>query len=318
MKIKNVLISGGAGFLGSHICNYYMANKYNVYSIDNLSTGFISNIKNFINEPNFTFVKYDIVKPLKNKVFSTKFDLIINMASPASPPQYQKLALETLQAGSTGTMNLLELAMRDNARFFHASTSEVYGEPEVHPQPEFYKGNVNSYGPRSMYDEAKRYAEALIYVYHYKYQVNTTIARFFNTYGPNMDANDGRVVSNFIVQALKGIDITIYGDGSQTRSFCYVDDLVKGIVALINSKESGPINLGNPSEFTIKQLAEKVIKLTRSKSKIIYKPLPADDPTQRKPVITLAKSKLNWKPVISLDDGLIRTIDYFSTIINTQ
>lgn len=311
MKFKTVLISGGAGFLGSYLCDHYVSQGSKVIAVDNLSTGSLINIKHLESNKNFTFIDHDIVKKLPSEIQNQKYDLIINMASPASPPQYQRLAIETLEVGSTGTKNMLDLAKRDNARFFQASTSEVYGDPNVHPQPESYNGSVNSYGPRSMYDESKRYAEALIFVYKNQLNVDTTIARFFNTYGPRMDANDGRVVSNLIVQALEGKALTIYGDGSQTRSFCFVDDLIRGIVALIDSNEQGPMNLGNPGEFTIKELAELVIELTGSSSQVVYKPLPIDDPLQRQPDISYAKKSLGWEPKIQLREGLQSTIQFF-------
>jgi len=312
---KTVLITGGAGFLGSHLCDAYLAKGYEVICVDNLSTGSKQNIHHLIGKPNFTFINADIVQPLPASVTGKKYTQILNMASPASPPHYQRLAIETLMVGATGTQNVLELAKRDNARFFHASTSEVYGDPEVHPQPESYKGSVNSYGPRSMYDEAKRFSEALIYVYRNKYKVDTTIGRFFNTYGPRMDPDDGRVVSNFIVQALKGHPLTVYGEGKQTRSFCYVDDLVDGIIRLVDSREEGPMNLGNPGEFTILELANIVTEMTGSKSKIEYRELPGDDPTQRKPDITKATTSLGWTPRIDLRTGLKDTIDYFAKTI---
>lgn len=312
---KRVLIAGGAGFLGSYLCDYYLSQGYKVDCIDNLSTSTLRNIKHLEDNENFNFYKTDLVEKLPEEITSQRYDVILNMASPASPPHYQRLAIETLQVGSQGTLNLLELARKSGARFFHASTSEVYGDPEVHPQPETYWGKVHSYGPRSMYDESKRYAEALIFSYRQKYNVSTCIARFFNTYGPRMDPEDGRVVSNFIVQALEGQPITIYGEGLQTRSFCYVDDLIKGIVLLIDSKEHEPINLGNPGEFTIKELAEMVIKKTGSKSQITYLPLPGDDPAQRKPDISLAKEKLGWSPTIPLDKGIELTIEYFANLI---
>lgn len=312
---KNILISGGAGFLGSYLCDYYVAQGDKVTCLDNLSTGSENNIKGLLLKGNFEFINHDIVQNFPQSVLDTKYDIVINLASPASPPRYQELALETLEVGSIGTKNMLDIAKRDSSRFFHASTSEVYGDPLVHPQPESYNGSVNSYGPRSMYDEAKRYAEALIYVYRNKYGVNTTMARFFNTYGPRMDSNDGRVVSNLIVQSLQGKPLTIYGDGSQTRSFCYVDDLVKGIVALIDSDIEGPMNLGNPGEFTIKELADIVVELTGTSSTVTYESLPTDDPLQRKPDITFALNKLNWQPTIPLREGIIKTIEYFKETV---
>jgi UDP-glucuronate decarboxylase len=311
MAKDRVLIAGGAGFLGSFLCDHYLDHGYEVDCIDNLSTASAHNVKHLQANEDFKFYEVDIVKPLPKEITGSKYKFVLNMASPASPPHYQRLAIETLQVGSQGTLNLLDLARKSGARFFHASTSEVYGDPEVHPQTEDYWGKVHCYGPRSMYDEAKRFAEALIYSYRIKYNTSTAIGRFFNTYGPRMDPKDGRVVSNFIVEALSNQPITIYGKGSQTRSFCYVDDLIKGIAALIDSDEEGPINLGNPGEFTIKELAQKIIEKTNSKSELVYLPLPGDDPTQRKPDISLAKQKLNWEPKISLDEGLGKTIAYF-------
>lgn len=311
-SLKNyILISGGAGFLGSYLCDYYINRGDHVVCVDNLSTGFRQNIEHLQKHENFTFIEHSIVQPLPKSITTYRYMIVLNMASPASPPHYQRLALETLEVGSIGTRNMLDIAARDGARFFQASTSEVYGDPEIHPQVETYKGSVNCYGPRAMYDEAKRYAEALTYVYKNKYGVSTSVGRFFNTYGPRMDAHDGRVVSNFIVQALQGRDLTIYGDGSQTRSFCFVDDLVSAITKLVESEEEGPVNLGNPGEFTVKELAEKVLKLTKSSSKITYFPLPGDDPLQRKPDISMAKNKLGWEPTITLDQGLVKTIEYF-------
>lgn len=308
---RRILITGAAGFLGSHLCDYYLAQGDTVVGVDNLSTGSESNIAHLRDNKNFTYKTVDIVNELPAPLTDRHFDIIVNMASPASPPHYQRLGIETLQVGSLGTLHILDLARQHRARFFHASTSEVYGDPAVHPQPEGYKGNVNCYGPRSMYDEAKRYAEALIYTHRKKYGTNTCIARFFNTYGPRMDPQDGRVISNFVVQALQGWPLTLYGDGNQTRSFCYVDDLIEGIARLIDSEEEGPMNLGNPGEFTVRELADMVIKKTGSSSKLVYQPLPGDDPLQRKPVIALAKEKLAWEPHISLDSGLDKTISYF-------
>jgi nucleoside-diphosphate-sugar epimerase len=261
--------------------------------------------------PNFRFVKHDITKKLPAKVTDSTYDAIANLASPASPPRYVELAVETLLVGAIGTKHLLDLALRDKARFLQASTSEVYGDPSVHPQPEVYWGNVNSYGARSMYDESKRYGEALIWVYKHQKGVNTAIARLFNTYGPHMDPDDGRVVSNFIMQALRGESITVYGDGLQTRSFCYVSDQISGLIRLLESSEEGPINIGNSAEFTMLELAQKVVAATGSTSKIVHKPLPPDDPRQRKPDISRAKKTLGWEPVVSLEAGLKPTIKYF-------
>jgi nucleoside-diphosphate-sugar epimerase len=310
-----VLITGGAGFLGTNLSNYYLDQGDTVVALDNLSTGLAANLKHLEDNKDFTFVNCDITEDLPKEVTDKKYDIILNMASPASPPHYQRLGIETLQVGSVGTLKMLDLAQRDSARFFHASTSEVYGDPEVHPQPETYKGSVNCYGPRSMYDESKRYAEALIWTYREKHGTNTCVGRFFNTYGPHMDPKDGRVVSNFIVQALQGKPLTIYGDGGQTRSFCYVDDLVAGIVKLVDSDLHDPINIGNPGEFTIKELADIVMEKISNGSKLEYYPLPGDDPLQRKPVIEKAKKELGWEPKIKLEEGLDKTIEYFKTVI---
>lgn len=306
-----ILISGGAGFLGSHLADKYLQKGYQVVVLDNLCTGSVKNIAHLIDNPDFIFIKHDICETFPTSVRKKQFAVVANLASPASPPRYQQLAVETLFVGADGTRNMLDQAKLSGARFFQASTSEVYGDPEIHPQPESYKGSVNSYGPRSMYDESKRFGEALIYVYRNQQEVDTCIVRIFNTYGPRMDADDGRVVSNFIVQALRGAPLTIYGDGKQTRSFCYVDDLINGFEAIIESGEEGPINIGNPGEFTMLELAELVLELTGSKSTMTYLPLPGDDPLQRKPVITLARSKLSWEPTIELREGLLRTIEYF-------
>lgn len=313
-KDKQVLIAGGAGFIGSHLCQAYLTEKAHVTCVDILSTGRKRNVDQFVGNPNFTFCQADICDPLPDEVAKQKFDLILNLASPASPPKYQELAVETLLVGSIGTKNLLDLAKRDGARFLHASTSEVYGDPAVHPQPESYYGNVNPYGPRAMYDEAKRFSEALVYVYKNKYGLSTAIARIFNTYGPRMEPEDGRVVSNFITQALANKPLTIYGDGSQTRSFCYVDDLVAGIMRLASSNEEGPINLGNPAEFTVLELANQIIKQTETKSVLEHRPLPINDPKQRQPDISRAKTKLAWEPEVPLHDGLAKTIEYFKEV----
>lgn len=311
MSKKTILIAGGGGFLGSHLTAHYVENGDNVVVVDNFSTGRKANLVSLVGRPNCTIIEADITNSLPVEITNMKFDIIANLASPASPPHYQRLAIETLMVGSLGTQNLLDLARANKARFFQASTSEVYGDPEVHPQPESYKGSVNSYGPRSMYDESKRYAEALIYAYREKYGISTGIIRIFNTYGPNMDPMDGRVVSNLIVQAIKNKPMTLYGDGNQTRSFCYVSDLINGFVRMIESDEEGPINLGNPNEFTIKQLAEEIVRLTGTTSKLVFEPLPGDDPMQRQPVIDKARKLLGWEPKVQLSEGLEKTIEYF-------
>lgn len=309
--MRNILIAGGAGFVGSHLAKAFLDRGDAVVSVDNFCTGRKQNIAYLLKHPHFTSIDADITKPLPKSVTDKTYDVIANLASPASPPKYVKLSMETLMVGALGTKRLLELTVRDNARFMQASTSEVYGDPTVHPQPESYFGNVNSYGARAMYDEAKRFAEAMIWVYHTQKNANTCLVRIFNTYGPHMDPEDGRVVSNFIIQALKGEPITMYGDGQQTRSFCYVSDQVAGMLKLIDSKEHDPINIGNPGEFTMLELAEKVIAMTSSQSKIIHMPLPPDDPTQRRPDITKAKRLLGWEPKVSLNEGLVPTIAYF-------
>ncbi len=307
------LVAGGAGFLGSHLCAALLARGTTVVCVDNLLTGRKVNIAQLELNPAFSFVKHDITRPLPTKVASQKYDLVVSMASPASIPKYEQYAVETLMVGSLGVKHLLDLAQRDNARFLHTSTSEVYGEPQVSPQPESYWGNVNSYGPRAMYDEAKRFAEALIWVYKHQYGVDTALVRIFNTYGPHMDPADGRVVSNFIVQALAGVPITVYGDGKQTRSFCYVSDQIAGLLQLIDSGQEGPINIGNPGEFTLLELAQKVIAQTDSASQLVFQSARPDDPTQRKPDIAKAQKLLGWKPVVALDEGLAKTIEYFRT-----
>ncbi len=309
---KKILVTGGAGFLGSHLCERLLKEGNEVACLDNYFTGQKQNVVHLLSNPYFELIRHDVTMP-----FFMEVDEIYNLACPASPIHYQYNPIKTVKTSVMGAINMLGLAKRIKARILQASTSEVYGDPEVHPQVESYWGHVNPIGIRSCYDEGKRIAETLFVNYHQQNNVRIKIIRIFNTYGPRMHPNDGRVVSNFIVQALKGQDITMYGDGSQSRSFCYVDDLLEGMVRLMNSREefTGPVNIGNPNEFTMLELAEKVIKLTGSKSKIIYLPLPADDPTQRQPNISLAKKELGWEPKIMLDEGLVKTIDYFKSII---
>lgn len=310
--MNRVLVTGGAGFLGSHLCERLLNEGNEVICVDNLFTGSKDNIRHLMDNPYFEFMRHDITQPLY-----VEADRIYNLACPASPPHYQYDPIKTAKTSVYGAMNLLGLAKRTHARILQASTSEVYGDPQIHPQPESYRGNVNPIGIRSCYDEGKRMAETLFFDYHRQHGVDIKVIRIFNTYGPRMNPEDGRVVSNFIVQALKGEDITIYGEGNQTRSFCYVDDLIDGMVRMMNSRDgfTGPVNLGNPGEFTMKQLAQMVIELTGSSSKLVYMPLPSDDPTQRKPVIDLAERELSWKPAIKLEDGLKKTIEFFRTVI---
>lgn len=307
-KRKRVLVTGGAGFIGSHLCERLLDLGYEVICMDNLFTGQKDNIRHLLTNPYFEFIRKDVTEDIQ-----VECDQIYNLACPASPIHYQYDPIKTIKTSFIGALHVLGLAKRCNATVLQASTSEVYGDPEVHPQPESYWGHVNPDGIRSCYDEGKRAAETLFFDYHRQHGVKIKVVRIFNTYGPNMRGDDGRVVSNFIVQALKGEDITIYGDGKQTRSFCYVDDLVEALIKMMNSREdfTGPVNLGNPGEFTMLELAEKVIAQTGSKSKIVHMPLPQDDPTQRKPVIELAKKELNWEPTIPLDEGLKKTIEYF-------
>ncbi len=310
--MKRILVTGGAGFIGSHLCSRLVDEGNDVLCVDNFFTGSKSNIESLLDKHHFELIRHDVTKELLVEV-----DQIYNLACPASPVHYQYNPVKTMKTSVMGAINMLGLAKRVKARVLQASTSEVYGNPNVHPQPEEYWGNVNPIGIRSCYDEGKRAAETLFFDYSRQNGVDIKVIRIFNTYGPNMNANDGRVVSNFIVQALKGEDITIYGDGTQTRSFCYVDDLVEGMIRMMNSRDgfTGPVNLGNPQEFTMLELAEKVINLTGSRSKIVHKPLPQDDPTQRKPVIVLAKKELDWAPRIALNEGLARTIEYFKTVV---
>ncbi|MBI3505981.1 MAG: SDR family oxidoreductase [Proteobacteria bacterium] len=309
---KRILITGGAGFLGSHLSERLVAAGHDVLCVDNYFTGAKDNIAHLFGKSNFEVLRHDVTFPLFVEV-----DEIYNLACPASPIHYQFDPVQTTKTSVHGAINMLGLAKRVKAKIFQSSTSEVYGDPEIHPQPEEYRGNVNPIGPRACYDEGKRCAETLFFDYHRQHGVKIKVARIFNTYGPRMHPNDGRVVSNFVVQALKGQDITIYGEGTQTRSFCYVDDLIEGFVRLMDSPDAitGPINLGNPNEFTIRQLAERVIALTGAKSKLVKRPLPADDPLQRKPDIGKAKSILGWEPAIQLDEGLKKTIAYFDDLL---
>lgn len=310
--MQNIIVTGGAGFLGSFLCEYLLEKGDRVICLDNLFTGSKKNIHHLIQNPNFTFINHDIIDPIN--LDNQMIDQIYNLACPASPVHYQVNPVRTIKANTAGVINMLGLAKKHKARILQASTSEVYGDPNVHPQPETYRGNVNTIGPRACYDEGKRVAETLFFDYYRQHNLEIRVVRIFNTYGPRMAVNDGRVVSNFIMQALRNAPITIYGDGSQTRSFCYVEDLIEAIYRMMNNQNhTGPINIGNPGEFTIKELAEKVIAITKSKSKVIYKELPADDPKQRKPDITLAKEILNWEPKIKLNAGLKRTVAYFKS-----
>lgn len=312
--MKKILITGGAGFLGSHLCEKLLEEGNEVFCLDNYFTGQKKNIIHLINHPYFELIRHDVTMP-----FFIEVDEIYNLACPASPIHYQYNPIKTVKTSVMGAINMLGLAKRTKAKILQASTSEVYGDPQVHPQPETYWGHVNPIGPRACYDEGKRSAETLFINYHKQNNVRIKIMRIFNTYGPRMHPNDGRVVSNFIVQALKNENITVYGDGSQTRSFCYVDDLIDAMILFMNSDDSfiGPVNFGNPNEFTIGELANMVLELTNSKSRIIYQELPADDPLQRQPDITLAKKKLGWEPKIKLREGLINTIKYFESSLKS-
>ena len=310
--MEKILVTGGAGFLGSHLCDRLVSDGHDVLCVDNFYTGSKSNIAGLLGKDNFEIMRHDVTLPLQVEV-----DQIYNLACPASPIHYQFDPVQTIKTSVQGAINMLNLAARVKGKILQASTSEVYGDPEVHPQPESYWGKVNPIGIRSCYDEGKRCAETLFFDYFRQHGLNIKVVRIFNTYGPRMHPNDGRVVSNFIVQALRNEDITIYGDGNQTRSFCYVDDLIEGLMQMMNTPASGtgPTNLGNPSEFTILELAEKVLRITNSKSKLVFSSLPQDDPKQRKPDIELAKKTLNWKPKVTLEEGLQLTVEYFRKVL---
>lgn len=309
---KRILVTGGAGFLGSHLCDRLIEQGNDVICIDNLFTGSKDNIRHLMGNPYFEFIRHDVTEPIYVEV-----DQIYNLACPASPIHYQYDPIKTGKTSVLGALHTLGLAKRVHARILQASTSEVYGDPEIHPQPESYRGCVNPIGIRSCYDEGKRMAETLFFDYHRQHQVDIKVIRIFNTYGSRMNTHDGRVVSNFIVQALKNENITIYGSGEQTRSFCYVDDLIEGMIRMMNSRDgfTGPVNIGNPGEFTMLELAQKIIDLTGSSSKIVFEPLPQDDPMQRRPVIDLAKKELSWEPTVNLEEGLKKTIAYFDDLL---
>ena len=313
--MTKILVTGGAGFLGSHLCQTLINKGHEVTVLDNLYTGSLHNVESIINHPHFNFLQEDVRIPFD---FKNDFDEIYNLACPASPIHYQKTPLKTMQTSIYGAFHVLEFAQQNHSKVLQASTSEVYGDPKVHPQPESYWGNVNPYGIRSCYDEGKRAAESIFFDFHRQFQLPIKVVRIFNTFGPFMNPKDGRVVSNFIMQAIQNEDITIYGDGQQTRSFCYVDDLICGLIAMMQSDQSvtGPINLGTTYEFSILELAEKIIQLAHSQSQIVFKPLPEDDPRERQPDLTLAKEKLNWEPQIPFEEGLIKTIAYFKGVLN--
>jgi dTDP-glucose 4,6-dehydratase len=314
MKKQTILVTGAAGFLASHLCDALLSEGHSVIGVDNLSTGNMANLRHLSGEARFSFQEADICATFD----PGPVEYVFNFASPASPVDYARLGVETLMVGSVGTTNTLETARKYNAKYLHASTSECYGDPEVHPQPESYWGRVNPIGPRSVYDEAKRFSEAMIMAYHRYYGVDTRMVRIFNTYGPRLQANDGRVVSNLMMQALRGEDLTIYGTGSQTRSFCYVSDLIEGILRLSRSEEHLPVNIGNPEEWTILECARQVLEVTGSKSRITFAPLPQDDPTQRKPDIAKAKKLLGWEPRVSLREGLVLSLPYFEGCIQAS
>jgi dTDP-glucose 4,6-dehydratase len=312
MTSQTILVTGAAGFLGSHLCDVLLAEGHSIIGVDNLSTGNLANLNHLSSESRFSLLQQDICKPFD----PGKVDYVFNFASPASPVDYSRLGVETLLVGSAGTINTLDIARKYNAGYLHASTSECYGDPEVHPQVETYWGNVNPIGPRSVYDEAKRFSEAAVMAYHRYYAVDTHLVRIFNTYGPRLQANDGRVISNLMIQALRGDPLTIYGNGSQTRSFCFVSDLIDGIVRLSRSQENLPVNIGNPDEWTILECAQEVLALTGSKSELLFEPLPQDDPTRRRPDITRARTLLGWEPKVSLRVGLEKSLAYFRSCIS--
>jgi dTDP-glucose 4,6-dehydratase len=314
MSSKRVLVTGAAGFLGSHLCDSLLRQSSRVIGVDNLSTGSETNLAHLARESRFEFVKQDICRPFDVGAV----DFVFNFASPASPIDYARLGIETLLVGSAGTLNTLEIARKHNAGYLHASTSECYGDPEVHPQTETYWGNVNPIGPRSVYDEAKRFSEAAVMAFHRYHGVNTHLVRIFNTYGPRLQINDGRVISNLMTQALSGESLTIYGDGSQTRSFCYVSDLIEGILALADSDEHLPVNIGNPEEWTILECALEVMRVTGANENIVFKPLPQDDPTRRRPDIHKARTQLGWEPKVKLREGLELSLEYFRSCLEKQ
>jgi len=310
--VSRIVVTGGAGFLGSHLCTHLLDRGDEVICLDNLITGSIANIEGLFGRPGFTYVEHDVSTYMW---VPGEVDAVLHFASPASPADFDRIPIQILKVGSLGTHNALGLAKAKDAKFFLASTSEVYGDPQVHPQPETYWGHVNPIGPRGVYDESKRFAEAMTMAYHRSHGLDVRIVRIFNTYGPQMRPDDGRAMSNFIVQALRGDPITVYGDGSQTRSFTFVDDEIRGFLALFDSDVVGPVNIGNPDEYTIKELAEAVVRITGSSSPIVYEPLPVDDPAQRQPDITRAIELLGWKPEIGLEEGITRTAEYFRTVI---
>ena len=314
MKKQKILVTGAAGFLGSHLCDALLAEGHSIIGVDNLSTGSLANIKHLEGEPRFSFLEHDIVDPFD----PGQVDYVFNFASPASPPDYLRLGVETLLVGSRGTINTLDIARRYSAGFLHASTSECYGDPLVHPQVETYWGHVNPVGPRSVYDESKRFSEAVVTAYNKYYNVDTHMVRIFNTYGPRLSPNDGRVISNLMMQALRGEALTIYGDGSQTRSFCFVSDLINGVLRLSKAAQHTPVNIGNPDEWTILECAKEVVAVTGSKVDIRFEPLPQDDPTRRRPDITVARSLLGWEPTITLREGLNRSLEYFQACVNNE